>query len=114
MNQLFERVPGESDGPSIGELYRQCPTQFRQPDNEWNRFAADSRRGGGADGTKWRPRSKDPEVVTRQMGCFLAITATTVMDNSPVMQRMQDAVAAWMLHEMLAELPIYVPLDRTK
>ena len=112
MNKLFEAVPGEPDGPSLGELYKKCPVDFRRLDNTWNQLAASIRIGGGVDGTAWKPRSKDPEVITNQAICLLAVTSATVIDRSAEVQHMQDSVAAWMLHEMLAERPTYLPLTK--
>jgi hypothetical protein len=111
-NKLFAGIPGTPGGPSLEDLYKQCPVEFRRLDSEWHRFATRFRLGGGANGTNWKTRSKDRGVITQQMLCFTAVSSATVMDKSSITCLMQDSVAAWMLSEMLTELPEYVPFGK--
>lgn len=113
-NQLFAQMPGTTGAPSIDELFKQCPAQFKRTDNPWKAFATKMRRGGGhVNGTGWNPKSKDPALVERQIAWVLVLGAYGKTDRTPLGELRHDAIAGWMLSEMLAEVPEYVPVTKS-
>jgi hypothetical protein len=105
--KLFAGQPGILGGlTNEGELAKLCPKEFKR-NNPWSDYATKLFfRGGNIANWKW----KSDDVATRrdQAACFCGLLRTFVLLPQDKM-----AVAGWMLSEMLAELPEYVPHAET-
>jgi hypothetical protein len=106
--KLFSGEPELLGGLSNEEeLVESCPEQFKRG-NPWSHLASNLFFGGGRI-KHWKWKTNDPEVKKRQMGCFNGLMGTFGIGHED-----KEAVAGWMLSEMLAELPDYVPPDKER
>jgi hypothetical protein len=80
------------------ELLELCPDEFHG-DNAWADYAFWSYFAGGAT-IHWKWKSSDSGVKDRQFACFMALLKTCDLDWLD-----RDAIAGWMLSEMLEEIP---------
>lgn len=84
------------------ELVGLCPEEFKKRDNPWTRLASNLfHDGGNISHWKWkRDKEKDNEL-----SCLRGI-----LGSFGVSHKDKEAIAGWMLSEMLIELPEYKPL----
>lgn len=80
------------------ELARVCPSQFVNG-NPWVRYAWKFHEHG-ADTDEWRWKVKDPVTQGLQLSCLVGM-----LESSRVSLSARVAAAAWMLSEMLHEVP---------
>ena len=101
---LFSGDPGSFFGGLFNErdLAEACPDEFRQA-NDWSTYAM-KLFFNSVSIANWKWRSNDKEERRRQHDCFRALLGTFVLSNED-----KEAVAGWMLSEMLTEVPEYVP-----
>lgn len=94
--QLFGGLSNEC------ELAEACPAEFKRG-NPWSSYA---RRVffGGANIANWKWKSSDEAERRHQKACFQALLGTFDLKHQD-----KEAVAGWMLSEMLTEVPEYVP-----
>jgi hypothetical protein len=103
---LFTGEPERLGGLSNeAELVDACPSEFRR-DNPWSDYASDIF-FKGAKIANWKWKSDDPTERRRQMACFNGLLGTFGIGHNE-----KESVAGWMLSEMLAEVPEYVPPDK--
>ena len=84
------------------ELAKLCPPEFKRG-NPWSSYASRVF-FGGANITNWKWKSDDKAMRNGQMGCFYSLLGTFGLPHED-----KEAVAGWMLSEMLTEVPEYVP-----
>lgn len=84
------------------ELAKACPAEFQQ-DNPWSDYAMNLFFSGG-NIANWKWKSGDDVERRRQLACFKALLGTFDLRHED-----KEAVAGWMLSEMLTEVPKYVP-----
>ena len=107
---LFAEAPGTSPtAPTINQLILNCPVRFKSPSDPWNVFASKCYRAG-ANGDNWI--FKNPDNRDRQMECFIATAAGARLAEIEGEGRAAVAVVAWMLHEMLVDVPKYIPRSK--
>ncbi len=100
---LFAGPIGSTELPfSPAELYEKCPVAFKRLDNEWNGFAAGIRRRHQVETKTWNFRSSDADVRHDQIACLTTMHANVLATGTP---QQHDALVAWMLSEMLQEVP---------
>lgn len=101
--KLFAGAPGFLGGLSNEtELAKECPLEFKE-ENKWSSAAMSLfYLGGNIGGWKWK--SDDKEVKSRQLSCFKGVISGFGLRHED-----KEAVAGWMLSEMLAEVPKHVP-----
>ena len=87
------------------ELVKECPPEFLR-DNPWSDYASKAF-FQGAKIVNWTWKSNDPAERRRQMACFQGLLGTFGIGHNE-----KESVAGWMLSEMLAEVPEYVPPDK--
>jgi hypothetical protein len=83
------------------ELAKLCPSQFLDTQDPWHHYVAESDRVGW-DRTKWKWKTTDPAVQTQQEECLDALLDGSYERLSITMRRV---IAAWMLSEMLEDVP---------
>lgn len=86
------------------ELAVACPDEFKD-DNPWSSYAMKLFFSGGKI-ANWKWKSDDPSERRRQMGCFHSLLGTFGLPHED-----KEAVAGWMLSEMLTEVPEYIAPD---
>ena len=101
--KLFTGQPQPLGGLSNeDELAKACPDKFKSG-NSWSDYAMQLFfKGGNISNWKWK--SDDKAERNRQMGCFRGVLGTFSLRHED-----KEAVAGWMLSEMLTEVPEYVP-----
>ena len=83
------------------ELAKTCPPKFKNG-NAWSSYASRVF-FGGANIANWKWKSDDEAVRRHQKGCFHGLLGTFDLKHED-----KEAVAGWMLSEMLTEVPEYV------
>lgn len=111
--QLFKATLVEPDAPTLDDIFRQAPIQFRRLDNAWGQFAGQMIRAGGANATDWKFRSKDPETKIQQMECLSVVVSVAMRAPDSETTYKANAVVAYMLSEMLTETPAFVPKSKS-
>jgi hypothetical protein len=103
---LFKGEPAEYGGLDIeSDLLEICPVKFKKNHyNPWLRYA-EAMCCCGADISKWRWKSGNEKKREKQWICLQAI-----FRSPDLSQNDKNALAAWMLSEMLSGLPKYLPL----
>ena len=103
MEILFSGNPFPMGGLSNEhELAKECPEEFRQG-NPWSLYAF-RLFAEGANIANWKWKSNNETERQRQRACLEALLGTFELS-----QQDKEAVAGWMLSEMLTEVPEYVP-----
>ncbi|MGD1003365.1 MAG: hypothetical protein ABR884_02200 [Minisyncoccia bacterium] len=103
---LFIGKPEMLGGLSNEEqLVKECPPEFHK-DNPWSNYASELFFKGGKI-ANWKWKSDDPTERRRQMNCFDGLLGTFGIGHNE-----KESVAGWMLSEMLAEVPEYVPPEK--
>ena len=101
--QLFAGQPEPFGGLSNErDLAKACPPEFKK-DNAWSSYASRVF-FNGANIANWKWKSTDEAVRRHQKGCFHGLLGTFDLSHQD-----KEAVAGWMLSEMLTETPKYVP-----
>lgn len=99
---LFEGTPAPMGGLSNEDaLVRACPEEFKR-DNPWSDLASKVF-FLGVDASKWKFKSTDKDEKRKQMLCFRGL-----LETFGIAHQDKEAVAGWMLSEMLAEVPEHV------
>lgn len=100
--ELFSGHPLPFGGLSNEEdLVKKCPEDFKRR-NTWSAYAMELfYRGGNIANWKWK--SEDQNQQHHQLGCFRGLLRTYNIEHEE-----KEAVAGWMLSEMLMEVPQYV------
>jgi len=102
-DHLFDGEPKPFGGLSNeNELVSLCPDEFKK-DNPWSDIAMKLFFLGG-NIKHWKFKSDDVAVCRRQFACFKGLISTFGISHED-----KEAVAGWMLSEMLQEVPEYVP-----
>jgi hypothetical protein len=102
---LFDGRPNPLGGLSNeDELARECPDEFKD-ENPWSSYAMKLFFFGG-NITNWKWKSGDPAKRSRQTRCFRGLLGTFNIPHD------KEAVAGWMLSEMLTEVPKHTALDK--
>lgn len=83
------------------ELAEACPKEFQQ-DNPWSDYASKLFFLGG-NIKNWKWKSEDKQVKNRQFACFRGLLGTFGLPHEN-----KEAVAGWMLSEMLTEVPEHI------
>jgi len=107
--KLFAGKPSAFGGLSNeAELVQICPEPFKSDYNynEWSKAAMMIFFAGGKIG-HWKWRTADPAVKQRQMACFNGLLGTWGIKHEA-----KEAVAGWMLSEMLTEVPEHVEVPK--
>jgi len=100
--QLFLGSPGPLGGlTNEEELAKACPEEF-QRDNPWSDYANKLFFMGGSI-KNWKWKSNDDKEKVRQITCFRGLLGTFRLSHED-----KEAVAGWMLSEMLAEVPEHI------
>lgn len=84
------------------ELAKLCPPEFKR-DNPWSGYA-NRVFFEGANVANWKWKSDDEAVRRHQENCFHSLHDTFNLSHKD-----KEAVAGWMLSEMLTEVPEYIP-----
>ena len=101
-NILFEGESGFLGGLSNeAELAKQCPDSFRDR-NAWSDYASQIF-FNGAKIHSWKFKDPNKEVQIKQFSCFKGLLGTFAIPHED-----KEAVAGWMLSEMLMEIPEYI------
>lgn len=90
--------------PNEDELARICPQEFKKR-NPWSDYASKVFYEGAII-DNWQWKSNDPAVQRRQKECFSGVLSGFMPHEK------KEAVAGWMLSEMLTEVPVYIPRIR--
>jgi hypothetical protein len=99
---LFSGNPEPFGGVSNeDELAKACPKDF-QHDNPWSNYAMELFYSGG-NIKNWKWKSEDKEVKNKQFACFHGLLGTFGLRHED-----KEAVAGWMLSEMLEEVPVHI------
>ena len=85
------------------ELARICPDEFRKRNNPWHRYASKLFFEGG-NIAHWKWKSDNEEERKRQLRCLQGVLAGFDLSHED-----KEALAGWMLSEMLVEVPEYKP-----
>lgn len=100
---LFTGQPQPLGGLSNeDELAKACPDEFRS-DNPWSDYAMKIFFEGGST-ANWKWKSDDKAERNRQIGCFQSVLGTFSLPHED-----KEAVAGWMLSEILTEVPEHIP-----
>ncbi len=83
------------------ELAKKCPEYFQQY-NPWSEYAMKLFYNGG-NIKNWKWKSDDDKVKGRQFACFSGLLGTFGIRHED-----KEAIAGWMLSEMLQEVPEYI------
>lgn len=94
--QLFGGLSNEC------ELAKLCPPEFKRG-NPWSSYASRVF-FGGADIANWKWKSTDEAERRHQGGMLHSLLGTFGLKHEE-----KEAVAGWMLSEMLTEVPEYIP-----
>jgi lipid II:glycine glycyltransferase (peptidoglycan interpeptide bridge formation enzyme) len=98
--KLFSGEPLPRGGLSNEEeLTQSCPHQFLESHNSWTDYIARTAFWGRDDST-WKWKSSDVAIQKRQKSCMDAM-----LDSRNLKMSVKNAIAAWMLSEMLSEVP---------
>jgi len=107
-DKLFAGEPqilgGLSNERELAEL---CPDEFKNG-NAWSSYAMTLFYRGGNIGN-WKWKSDDKEICSHQIGCFKGLLGTFDLRHED-----REAVAGWMLSEMLTEVPEHVPAKESE
>ncbi len=104
-NALFTGKPEPFGGLSNErELAKQCPPEFKKT-NKWSDAAMRLFFSGG-NIAHWKWKSEDPEERKKQKQCFTSVLGTFDLKHED-----KEAVAGWMLSEMLSEVPSHIPAE---
>jgi hypothetical protein len=105
--RLFAGHPGILGGLSNeDELAKLCPKEFEK-NNPWSDYAMKLFFCGG-NIANWKWKTDDTVTRRHQRDCFSGLLGTFELSHND-----KTAVAGWMLSEMLAEVPAYVPNEET-
>jgi hypothetical protein len=103
---LFAGQPSETEGLSNEDvLVALCPEQFKV-ENEWSIYAMMLYFQGGQI-TQWSWKSNDLATKQHQLACFKSVLQTFGLRHIE-----REAIAGWMLSEMLTVCPEYEPIRR--
>lgn len=87
------------------DLLEICPAEFKKNHyNKWVKYA-EAMYCYGADVSDWKWKSDHEKEREKQWSCLQAI-----LKSPDLSQNDKNALAAWMLSEMLLEVPKYLPL----
>jgi hypothetical protein len=87
------------------ELAKECPAEFKK-ENKWSDAAMDLFfSGGNISGWKWK--STDDKIKSHQLLCFKGVVSGFGLRHED-----KEAVAGWILSEMLVEVPEHVPAKK--
>lgn len=86
------------------ELAGICPKEF-QKNNPWSDYANELFLGGG-DICNWKWKTTNEVEKHKQFDCFHSLLGTFGLSHED-----KEAVAGWMLSEMLMEIPTISPLE---
>lgn len=96
---LFSGDPSGFGGLSNErDLAKSCPQKFRDR-NEWSEYASRIF-FSGASTKEWKCKTSNDEEKRKQMACFRALLSGFGLSHED-----KEAVAGWMLSEMLTEVP---------
>jgi hypothetical protein len=99
---LFSGKPKGLGGLSNeDELVTACPDEFKK-ENPWSVLAMQLFFNGGKIG-HWKFKTQDKNVRSVQLACFKGLISTFGISHED-----KEAVAGWMLSEMLEEVPEYI------
>ncbi len=100
--KLFSGNPGFFGGLSNeDELASICPAEFKE-DNPWSKFGTRLFLEG-ANTRNWEWKSDDKLIRHKQFECLSGILGSFIEHED------KEAVAGWMLSEMLSKVPEYLP-----
>lgn len=85
-------------------LAQKCPEEF-QRNNPWSNYAMDIFFQGG-NIKNWEWKSEDDEIKAKQLACFHGLLGTFELSRQN-----KQAVAGWMLSEMLQSVPEHIPVE---
>lgn len=83
------------------ELARSCPRPFFNLENPWHAYVGDASLWGWNE-SSWKWQSPDAEVQVRQKNCLEALLDG---DRRNLTITIRNAIAGWMLSEMLTDVP---------
>ena len=99
-DQLFAGEPEPMGGlTNENELARLCPKEFQSGNNPWTAYVSTLFFCGGKI-TNWKWKSSDDKEKAKQLGYFHCLLSGFGLAHED-----KEAVAGWMLSEMLTEIP---------
>ncbi len=102
---LFAGFPSDNDLSNEDVLIAMCPEEFKS-ENCWSIYAMMLYFHGGHI-RNWSWKSNDLAVKQHQLKCFKAVLATCGFRHEE-----REAIAGWMLSDMLTTCPEYEPIPR--
>ena len=100
--KLFSGEPvifgGVSNERELAEI---CPNEFKK-NNPWSSLASDLFFMGGKI-NHWKFKSDNPVVYRHQLACLRGLLGSFEISHED-----KEAIAGWMLSEMLQEVPEYI------
>jgi len=105
-NMLFKGGPSIFGGLSNEmELQKECPEEFKKHwySNKWCKAASKLFFNGGSI-SHWVWKTTDENIINHQLECFKALLTGFELSHED-----KEAIAGWMLSEMLTEVPKHVP-----
>ena len=101
--RLFAGEPGVFGGLSNeDELVKICPDEFIDRHNKWSEYCSKIF-FSGADISNWKWKVEHKTEQLNQLRCFRALLGSFAIKHEH-----KEAVAGWMLSEMLTEVPEYL------
>ena len=88
------------------ELTKQCPNSFKE-NNPWSDYAMKLFFNGG-NLKNWKYKDLNKKAQTKQFSCFKGLLSTFGIPHED-----KEAVAGWMLSEMLTEVPEYLSHNKS-
>ena len=106
--ELFNGIPRDFGGLSNEkELVKLVPQDFRTAKNGWTRYASELFFKG--DSTKdWKWKINNEEIRIKRLSILYGLLMTFGIDHNS-----KEAIAGWMLSEMLTEIPKHGQKKRT-
>lgn len=102
---LFSGNPTAFGLSNEDALVRACPVEFKKR-NDWSGYAAKLFFCGGMM-TNWEWKSSEKEEQKKQFACFSSLLSTWGIAHED-----KEAVAGWMLSEMLVKVPEHIIPDQ--
>lgn len=106
-SKLFSGQPNVFGGLSNeAELVKLCPEEFKDRHNKWSDYASKVF-FLGADISNWNWKTGEVDIRLKQKRCFYGLLRGWNLKHEH-----KEAVAGWMLSEMLTEVPEHLPCKK--
>ena len=101
----FFGPPETLDSSKIDKILIFRPEELKKEGNEWEIFAKKFI-ANSADPKNWKRKNEDGELKSYQLSCLMAIW---IASDSKIIMEYKIIGVAWILFEMLSEVPEYIP-----